>query len=184
MEELIMYDVENVINKALNNKTLIPRMIYNIQLDYSKLDYVVDKLFIEEVVERASGDDLVSCRELLVSAAHKGICKNLLAFGLPLVDNSNFKDTFTSSVLLWVETSTNNHSFGTLVNFDNEEVLSSIQNEILNILEKLTKDLKELDNDIIDVSDFFTYNSHDYVSINDCVMYKSIQDKVISILRF
>jgi len=179
-----MHDVEKMIASALKNKTLIPKALYNIQIDYTNLDDAVDKLFKSDVTDMASISDIVTCRELLLDSTHKAICKNLLSFGLPLISTGNYKDAFTSNVLLWLETNANNNKYITLLDFDNDNIILIVQNEIINVLTKISEDLKIIDPNVLDISDFFTYSSHEYVSINDYIMYKSIQDKVISILRF
>ena len=183
MDEMI-FNIEEIIVKALKDKTLIPKALYNVKIDYNKLDFSLEKLFVSDVLTRASSDDLMKCNELLKTAAHRGICKNLLTFGLPMVANDAFKDVFISNVLLWIETSTTHHYFNTLLDMENEETITIISNEIMNVLDFIIKELKSIDNSIIDVSDFFTYNSHNYVAVDDCIMYRSIQDRVISILRF
>jgi len=179
-----MYNVEEMITRALKNKLLIPKALYNIQINFTGLDSSVDKLFKNNVNDIATMSDIIICRTMLLKAAHRAICKNLLCFGLPIISTGNFKDTFTSTVLLSLETSANSGSYTTLLDFDNSEVAMVIQNEIINLIDKIILDLKHIDPNILDISDFFTYSSHEYISINDYVMYKSIQDTVISILRF
>jgi len=183
MDEMI-FNIEEIISKSLKDKTLIPKAMYNVKIDYSKLDYSLEKLFVDNVLSMASNEDLVACEELLMTSAHRGICKNLLTFGLPMLANEAFKEMFTSNVLLWIETSTTHHYFNTLIDMENEETIAIISNEIMNVLDFIIKELKSIDDSIIDISDFFTYSSHNYVAVDDCIMYKSIQDRVISILRF
>jgi hypothetical protein len=184
MEEMMTHDIEGLITKALANKTLVPKAIYNIVIDYSLLNIALDKLFKPDVLTMASFDDVEACRTLLHNSAHKGICKNLLGFGLPILENNNFEHIFISTVMLWLESSISNHNYITLVELEDEETLMAINNAILNILNDIRKQLLTLDPDMFDVTDYFTYNSHEYISINDYVMFKSIRNKVLCILRF
>jgi len=164
---LLMYNVEEMITKALKNKTLIPKAIYNIKIEYGKLDNVLDKLFKSDVKDIADMKDITSCLGLLKISARKAICKNLLSFGLPLIHTGNYKDTFTSNVILWLESCANNDKYITLLDFDNEITTMIVYNEIINILDIISINLKNIDPNVLDISDFFTYSSHDYISVND-----------------
>jgi len=185
MEEMdMMYNLEYAITKALKEKTLIPKIIYNIKIDFAGLDSVLDKLFVKDLEDRINSSDIKACKDLLYAAGHRGVCKTFLSTGLPIHANANFKDAFTSSVMLWITTSMNNSKMETLLDLDDDSSILVIEDELMKIVDNFIEEIKTLDPDIIDISDFFTYIHHDYVSIDECIMYKSINDSVISILRF
>ena len=179
-----IFDIVTYIENALKSKTLVPRALYNIKISYIELDSAILCLMDNKAHDMVTDKDLKDCSELLINSAHKGVCRSLLTYGLPLTATTGFRASFTAAVMLWVETVATDKYYNTLLNLSDDNALIKVENAVINVLEAITNDLKEIDPGLIDISDFFSYMSHDYISINDCVMYRSTHDEVISILRF
>lgn len=175
-----IYDIDNTIRLAIKNKTLVPRAVYNIKLRFGKLELLIDTIVNSSNMSMKDHDDSIS---IMRSAMRRGVCRLLLSFGLPMLDNERFYESFSSTLIMWLEAGASKHSLLASVSMEEGfEIL--LTSEIVNFLSELKKDIYAIDKDVIDISDFYSYIEHDYMSINDYVMYKSFNDEVISILRF
>ena len=180
IDDVGVFDLDDSIKRAIRNKTLVPRAIYNIKLKFGKLELLMDDIVDGSSMSNA---DYVDCVTIMKTGLRNSVCRLLLAFGLPMLDNNNFHEALTSSLVIWLEATASKHSFAhTLLITDSMELL--ISNELINFLTRLKKDISSIDNDVIDILDFFTYIDHRYISINNFIMYKSFNDEVLSILRF
>jgi len=178
------YDLDASIEHAIRNKTIIPKVIYNIEIDFIEIDKTIWKYFRSDANSIADHKDIEEVYEILKASVHSGLCRALLSCGISFYKNNNYKDAICRIVNICLDSAIDRSSSVTLIDMDDENKLLAIDSAIINTLDKIIKNIKDLDNDVIEIQSFFSYLECAFITKNNIVMYKSFADRVISMLRF
>jgi len=177
-----MYDLEESITTALKNKTIIPKAILNIKLDFKEIEKVLLSLFKDD--EDISPEDLLECKKILLANTKHGICRLLLVNGLYLKPTLNFVESFANNLFIWIENSAENNKFMPLLKEKNDDYKLKLENSLLNLFEKIKLSVESLFPETLEIDDFFTYENNKMLDTGTTVMYKTISDEVLCLLRF
>ena len=186
MEDIELISTDRYLLDNIKKGVRVPRAIYNIKLN---IDIPIEK-FINKILSNMDTVDK-DIPNILNSILTRLIIRTLIVNGLDLLKNP-FNGTITGVgdanimfLLLGLENKLKKFSLLTSVNLEEFENLDNYIELLTAIYEYMHDEVKKIDPNAFNVASYLDiYEEIEYIPVNALVMYKSLGNKYLLIMKF